>query len=143
MPTPKSPLIEAYIDGQPAAARRALRRVRACFRRAMPDAEEVISYAIPAFRLHGAVALFFAGWKEHVSVYPVTAGIARALGEELGPYRASKGTLRFPLAEPVPVELIERIARARAAEAAEHARAKASKRSAKKKAQTRGVKRAP
>jgi uncharacterized protein YdhG (YjbR/CyaY superfamily) len=70
------------------------------------------------------VALYLAGWKEHVSLYPVGAELLAAFGEEIAPYVASKGTLRFPLSERLPLGLIARIAKFRAAEAAAKPRAR-------------------
>ena len=108
--------IDEYIAMQPAAAQIVLERVRSAIRKATPDAEECISYQIPAFKLHGRVLLYFAGWKEHYSVYPASDAMTAAFEGELDAYRVSKGTLRFPLSEPVPTKLIGRIAKFRAEE---------------------------
>src|SRR5688572_32413405 len=117
--------VDEYIASQPPAARDALQRVRVVIRKAVPGAEEVISYQIPAYKLDGATVIFFAGWKEHYSVYPATDGLAEAFEEELAPYEVSKGTIRFPLSQPVPVKLVERIAKFRARVVAERRKAKA------------------
>jgi uncharacterized protein YdhG (YjbR/CyaY superfamily) len=101
-----------------------LHRVRRTIRQAVPGAEETISYQIPAFKLHGNPVLYFAGWKRHYSLYPATGELLAAFKGELARYTVTKGTIRFPLSQPVPVKLIERIARFRAKEAAERARAK-------------------
>ncbi len=114
-----------YIAAQPAAARAALKRVRSTIRRAMPKAEEVISYSIPAYKLNGRVVIFFAGWKQHYSIYPATDGLAEAFKDEFASYEISKGTIRFPLSEPVPVKLIERIAMFRVKQAAKRGKVKA------------------
>ena len=111
--------IDEYLATQPAGAQAALRAVRAAIRAAVPDAEEAISYQMPAFRLHGRVMIFFAGWKEHYSIYPATDGLAEAFRKELAGYEISKGTIRFPMSEPVPVKLIERLAKYRAKVAAD------------------------
>jgi uncharacterized protein YdhG (YjbR/CyaY superfamily) len=108
--------INEYIAMQPAAAQIVLERVRSAIRKATPDAEECISYQIPAFKLHGRVLLYFAGLKEHYSVYPASDAMTAAFEGELDAYRVSKGTLRFPLSEPVPTKLIGRIAKFRAEE---------------------------
>ena len=108
--------IDEYIAMQPAAAQIVLERVRGAIAKAVPDAEECISYQIPAFKLHGRVLLYFAGWKEHYSVYPASDAMTAAFEGELDAYRVSKGTLRFPLSEPVPTKLIGRIAKFRAEE---------------------------
>jgi uncharacterized protein YdhG (YjbR/CyaY superfamily) len=118
--------VDQYLATQPEAAQAVLGEVRRIIRRTLPEAAEVISYQIPAYKLPGGTALFFAGWKEHYSLYPASDQLIAALGDELAPHRVSKGTLRFPLAEPVPASLIERIAKLRAEEVAEHARAKAA-----------------
>jgi uncharacterized protein YdhG (YjbR/CyaY superfamily) len=91
--------------------------VRSTLRKALPGAEEVISYKIPAYRLHGEIVLYFAGWKQHYSLYPAGERMVAAFKDQLASYRVSKGTIRFPLSEPVPVKLIERIAKFRAEEA--------------------------
>ena len=113
---PTSP-VDRYIAGQPAAARGPLRRVRAAIRAALPGAEEALGYGIPAYRLHGRVVIYFAGWKAHYAIYPVTAALAEALAAALAPFDMSgRGTIRFPLADPVPARVIGRIARFRARE---------------------------
>jgi uncharacterized protein YdhG (YjbR/CyaY superfamily) len=109
--------VDEYIAAQPEAAQAALKLVRSTLRRALPKAEEVISYRIPAYKLHGGIVLYFAGWKQHYSLYPAGARLVAAFKNELAPYQLSKGTIRFPLSQPVPVKLIERIARFRAQEA--------------------------
>jgi uncharacterized protein YdhG (YjbR/CyaY superfamily) len=116
--------VDEYLETQPEEARPALRRVRAIIRKAMPGSEEVISYQIPAYRLGGTAVLYFAGWKKHYSLYPATDRLVMAFEKELRPYEISKGTIRFPLSEPVPVRLIERIAKFRAKEAPLRAKAK-------------------
>ena len=117
--------VDAYIAAQPAATRRALEKVRATLRKALPGAEEVISYKIPAYRLHGGVVIYFAGWKQHYALYPVTAPLIAAFKDELAAYELSnKGTVRFPLDAAVPVRLIARIAKYRAQEMAERKQAK-------------------
>jgi uncharacterized protein YdhG (YjbR/CyaY superfamily) len=106
--------VNAYIASQPADVQRALKRVRSAIRKAVPKAEEVISYAMPAYKLHGRIVIFFAGWKEHYSIYPASSHAVAEFKGALAPYEVSKGTIRFPLSKPVPVKLIERIAKYRA-----------------------------
>ncbi|HEY7292486.1 MAG TPA: DUF1801 domain-containing protein [Vicinamibacterales bacterium] len=110
--------VSEYIATQSPAARTALKRVRSTIRKALPGAEEVISYRIPAYKLNGRIVLFFAGWQHHYSLYPAGDRLRKAFRDELAPYKVSKGTIRFPLSEPVPVKLIERIAKFRANESA-------------------------
>ena len=119
--------VDEYIVQQPDETQRLLQRVRNTIRKAVPGAEEVISYQIPAYKLHGAPVLYFAGWKHHYSLYPVNARVVAEFKEELAPYEISKGTVRFPLSDPVPVKLIERIAKFRAKEVAEREKPKAPK----------------
>jgi uncharacterized protein YdhG (YjbR/CyaY superfamily) len=126
MPRPEFKSVDEYIAAQPAASQVALGRIRCAIRAAAWGAEEGISYKIPAYTLHGAVVLYFAGWKQHYSLYPASDELVAAFGGELEKYRASKGTLRFPLSVPVPVKLIERIARYRLKEIGERKRAKAA-----------------
>jgi uncharacterized protein YdhG (YjbR/CyaY superfamily) len=111
--------VDEYLTSQPEAVRAILGRVRSTIRKAVPRAEEGISYQMPAYKLHDQPVLYFAGWKQHYSLYPATDRIVAAFREELAPYEVKKGTIRFPLCEPVPVKLIGRIAKFRAQEIAE------------------------
>lgn len=110
--------VSEYIASHPQAVQRVLTRVRSIIRKAMPGAEEVISYQIPAYKIDGRAALYFAGWKEHYSLYPSTDRLVAAFKDDLARYEISKGTIRFPLSEPVPVKLIEAVAKFRVKEAA-------------------------
>ena len=117
--------VTEYLSGFPPGARAALRQVRAAIRRALPEAEEVISYRIPAYKVDGRVAIYFAGWTKHYSLYPADARLVAKFKHQLAPYEVNgKGTIRFPLAEPVPAGLIAAIARDRATRARERARAR-------------------
>ena len=116
--------VDEYIATFPEVTQAVLQRVRRTIRKAVPDADEVISYQIPAYKLRGERVIYFAGFKEHCSLYPATATLVKAFKDEIAPYKVSKGTIRFPLSKPVPLKLIERIAKFRAKEAAEIAKAK-------------------
>jgi uncharacterized protein YdhG (YjbR/CyaY superfamily) len=118
--------VDEYIATHPENVQGILKRVRSTIRKAVPRAEETISYQIPAYKLQGAAVIYFAGWKEHYSLYPASDRMVKAFKEELAPYKISKGTIRFPLSEPVPVKLIEGVAKFRAKEAAERVKAKAA-----------------
>jgi uncharacterized protein YdhG (YjbR/CyaY superfamily) len=119
MPKSAIPTVASYIAEKPAPARRALKAMRAVLRKSVPGAEEVISYGIPALRKDGRIVVFFAAWKEHCALYPVTGKLIAAFKDELGPYELShKGTVRFPLDRPVPAGLIGRVGKYRAAEVA-------------------------
>ena len=116
MPKADVTSVDRYIAAQPEDTRAALETVRAAIRKAIPKAEEIISYKIPAYRLPGGVVIWFAGWKRHYSLYPATDHVRSALEQELGAYEVEKGTIRFPLGKPVPVALIRKIAKLRAGE---------------------------
>ena len=111
--------VDEYIASHSEAVQSVLERVRSTIRKAVPQAEEVISYKIPTYKLQGGPVLYFAGWKQHFSLYPVTANVVAAFKDEIAPYLVKKATLRFPLAQPVPLKLIGRIAKFRAKEVAE------------------------
>jgi uncharacterized protein YdhG (YjbR/CyaY superfamily) len=104
--------IDQYIARSSPSVQPILRRIRNTVRRAVPAAEETISYRMPAFRLHGIV-LYFAAFKRHIGVFPPIRGDA-ALMKDLSPYSGPKGNLRFPLDRPIPYRLIFKIARLRA-----------------------------
>src|SRR5215831_8001265 len=106
--------VNEYIASKPNDVRITLNRVRSTIRKAVPAADEVISYQIPTYKLNGVPVLYFAGWKQHYSLYPAGDALVAAFKDELSRYELSKGTIRFPLSEPVPVNLIERIAKFRA-----------------------------
>ncbi len=108
--------IDEYIAAQSETVQGTLQRVRSAIRNALPDAEEVISYKMPTYKLHGRAVLYFAAWKRHYSLYPASERIVAAFKDELAPYEVHKGTIRFPLDKPVPVKLIGRIAKLRAKE---------------------------
>ncbi len=106
--------IDAYIAAQPEDVQALLEQVRAAVRRAAPEATEVISYRIPAFRQR-SVLVYFAAFKRHIGFYPPVQGDP-ALQAEAAPYAGEKGNLRFPLDQPLPLALIERITRLRLAQ---------------------------
>jgi len=107
---------------QPAKHRAALRKIRAIIRATTPTAVEHFSYGIPGFRLNDRPLVWYAAFKQHVSLYPVTASIKRALAGAIEGYQMSTGTIRLPLDEPMPVTVIKKIVKARAREALDSAR---------------------
>ena len=112
---PASPVLE-YIGRQPLPQRKALKALRATIRKAAPGVTERVSYGIPAFEIDGKRLLYIAGFKSHVSVYPVTAGIARKHGKAIAPFRSGRGTLRFALDQALPLGLITRLTKTRLGE---------------------------
>ena len=111
--------VDDYVATFPESAQVVLQQLRGTIRKALPEAEEVISYNMPAYRLGDRPVVWFAGWKMTYSVYPLTARLFEALKDDLAPFKVNKSTLRFPLSEPVPAKLIERIAKLRAKEDSE------------------------
>jgi uncharacterized protein YdhG (YjbR/CyaY superfamily) len=103
--------IDSYISQFPAEVQAVLQKVRETIHEAAPDATEVISYQMPAFRQHG-ILVYFAGWKNHIGMYPPIAG-DKAVEKAVARYAGPKGNLQFPLDEPIPYKLIERIVRLR------------------------------
>jgi uncharacterized protein YdhG (YjbR/CyaY superfamily) len=125
--------VDDYITSFPPATQRVLQQVRSAIRRGLPGAEEVISYGIAGYRVHGHVAVYFAGWKKHYSFYPAGIRLIAAFRKELEPYEFNeKGTVRFPVDQPVPARLIAHMATFRADEVKVIAAAKASKKTSKK-----------
>jgi uncharacterized protein YdhG (YjbR/CyaY superfamily) len=125
------PAVPATIDDYIAAfspeVQAVLRRIRKLIHSAAPDAKEVISYRMPAFRLNG-VLVYFAAFKNHIGLYPPIRGDAR-LQKAVSPYAGEKGNLRFPLDQPIPYALIERIIELRVKQDLAKAKAQRKKKS--------------
>lgn len=108
--------VDEYLAGVPESARGALRKLRAAIRSAVPrEAFEVISYGIPAFR-HHVVLVWYAAFTDHCSLFP-TAAVIEKFKSELKGFSKSKGTIHFPLGEPLPIALIKKLVKARVAQA--------------------------
>ena len=100
--------VDEYIASFPSVTQEKLEAVRATIRSAAPDASEKISYQIAAFELNGKNLIYFAGWKHHISIYPIPSG-DEDFNTAIAPYMAGKGTLQFPLNEPIPLDLITKV----------------------------------
>jgi uncharacterized protein YdhG (YjbR/CyaY superfamily) len=99
--------VDAYVESFPPAVRVALEQVRRGLHEAITGAGETISYDIPTLTIDGVAVVYFAGWKKHVSLYPVPDGDAE-FDELVAPYRSGASTAKFPLAEPIPVDVVRR-----------------------------------
>ena len=110
--------VDEYIAAQPEAVRAALSRVRSAIRKAVPRAEETISYKIPAYRLDGERLIYFAAWKKYYSLYPATKRLIDSFKVELAAHEVVKSTVRISYGVPVPVGLIAKLTKFRTKEVA-------------------------
>ena len=113
----KAETIDRYIAGFAPDVREVLAKIRAVIRRVAPKAEESISYRVPTFKLDGRPLVYFAAFKTHVSLYPMTAPVKTKFRKELAGYKGGKGTIQFPLDKSIPYELIARLVRFKLAQA--------------------------
>ncbi len=116
--------IDEYIARFPNAVQKILKKIRMTIRKAVPDAEEKISYQIPTFTLKGNYLIYFAAYKKHIGLYPAPRG-SEKFKKELAAYEGGRGTVRFPLDRPIPFDLISRIVKFKVKESLEKGKAKA------------------
>ena len=118
--------IDEYIAAFPEETQKLLEEVRRTIKAVIPDAREKISYQIAAFELNGKNLVHFAGWKNHISMYPIPAG-TEAFNKEVSQYADGKGTIKFPIDKPLPLKLITKIVKFRVADNLKNARIKSGK----------------
>jgi uncharacterized protein YdhG (YjbR/CyaY superfamily) len=121
MATPAT--VEDYLATLPEDRRAVVNQLRRTIRAAAPEATETIAYSMPAFRSHGGQFLVsFAAYKAHYSLFPASGAVVEALGQELAPYLSGKGTIQFPVKEPLPLATVSKVVKIRLAENAAHDR---------------------
>lgn len=117
--------IDEYIALFPEDVQKKLEEIRSTIRAAVPDATEKISYQVPTFFLHGNL-VHFAAFTHHISFFPASSGV-QAFAQELAAYETSKGTIKFPIDTPIPLDLIRKITEYRAAENLAKAKSKTTR----------------
>ena len=117
--------VDEYLSAVPANAKSILEKLRKTIKQAAPQAEELISYNMPAFKLNGML-VYYAAYKDHIGFYPTPSGI-EAFKKELSDYEGAKGSVKFPIVRPVPFDLISKIVKFRVGENLEKAGAKKKK----------------
>ena len=99
--------VDSYISGYPPKVQKMLKQLRAAIKKAAPEAEESISYMMPAYKLNGPL-VYFGAYEKHIGFYPTGTGVA-AFQKEIASYKTSKGAIQFPLDQPLPLALVEKI----------------------------------
>ena len=115
--------ISEYVSTLPENAQMAMGEIIATIKANVPDAEEHISYNMPAFKVNGEYFIHFSAWKNHIGMYPIPAG-NEAFQKQIEPYRSAKSSLNFPLAQPMPIKLIEKVIKFRISENLKSAKVK-------------------
>jgi uncharacterized protein YdhG (YjbR/CyaY superfamily) len=115
-----------YIKTFPDDVQSILGRVRQIIQKAAPDAVEAMSYQMPTFKLHGKNLVHFAAWKHHIGFYPTPSG-TEAFKKELSPYKGAKGSVQFPLDQPIPYDLVTKIVTFRVKETQEKNKPRATR----------------
>lgn len=107
--------IDEYISTFPEEVQKRLEQLRATIKATAPEAKETISYNIPTFTLNGKYLIYFAGWKHHISIYPIPTG-SESFDKQVAKYVEGKGTLKFPIDKPLPLKLIAKMVKLNLAE---------------------------
>lgn len=107
--TKKFSNVDEYIHSFPEEIQQILRKIQQTIRQVIPNGEEVISYGIPTIKLGGRYVVYYSAWKDHISLYPIPGNNAELLNK-LEPFKAGKGTLKFPLDQPIPYDVIKAVA---------------------------------
>ena len=115
--------INEYVSTLPENAQKAMSEIIATIKAKVPNAEEHISYNMPAFKVNGEYFVHFSAWKNHIGMYPIPAG-NEAFQKQIEPYRSAKSSLNFPLDKPMPIKLIEKVIKFRIAENLQDAKVK-------------------
>lgn len=118
--------INEYVSTLPENAQKAMSEIIAAIKDVVSDAEEHISYNMPAFKVNGEYFVHFSAWKNHIGMYPIPAG-NEAFQKQIEPYRSAKSSLNFPLDKPMPIKLIEKVIKFRIAENLKSAKVKSKK----------------
>ena len=121
MTSTKATSIDQYISRCPENVQRIMEQIRIAIKKAAPDAEEVISYAMPAFRQNG-ILVYFGAFKNHIGFFPTAKGVETFKAEFSG-YKGAKGSVQFPLNKPMPLDLISRVEKFRVKDNSEKAKA--------------------
>jgi len=111
--------VKEYLAALPEESRAALEKLRKTIKAAAPEATETIAYQMPAFKDHGRFLVSYAAFKDHCSLFPASQAVIEAIGEELKPYLAGKGTIRFQANKPLPAALVKKIVKTRLEENAD------------------------
>ena len=115
--------INEYVSTLPENVQKAMSEIIAAIKDVVPDAEEHISYNMPAFKVNDEYFVHFSAWKNHIGMYPIPAG-NEAFQKQIEPYRSAKSSLNFPLDKPMPIKLIEKVIKFRIAENLKSAKVK-------------------